>query len=187
MISVYTLAFNPIPVLAAYENGLGYADAGDIEGLDRAIEAITEARDVPGLDRRHSRYVYLLRAHRALLNGELEQVRELAPLIHDFVPYPHETRILARAEGLSGNTSAALHLYSLLEHNVSARGFNVQAYSSFFIDSSIALYEKARMYDDRGDVAEAVAAYEEALERWRNTGATFRFVELAESRLAELK
>jgi hypothetical protein len=75
----------------------------------------------------------------------------------------------------------------MLEHGVALRGYGLSAYPSFFIDHALARYETARMFDARGDTAEALRRYRDALAEWQKTGADFKYVELARTRVRELE
>ena len=189
--SVFSSDFNPIPVIAAYENGLGYADAQNIPELEQALSDVREALAKPGMDARHRKYEYVLAANLALLKGDLTGARKELGRIPEMIPeWSHVYRLQARLSGMMGDTDQSLWEYNLSANNISTRGFGVPAYPSFFAEHVRAPYEIARMFDDRngpGDRDEAIQRYRSALDHWEKVGADFRYVKLAEDRLAELQ
>ena len=190
-LSVFSSDFNPIPVIAAYQNGLGYADAQNIPKLEQALSDIREALAKPEMDARHQKYEHVLTANLAMLNGDLTRARQELGKIPDMImEWSHIFRLKGRLFGMAGDTDESLWQYNLSANNIATRGFGVPAYPSFFAEHARAPYEIARMFDDRngpGDHEEAIRRYQNALDHWEKVGADFRYVKLAEDRLAELQ
>ena len=188
--SVFTGDYNPIPVLAAYQNGLGYADVGNIPKLEQALSAIQVSLNNPVFDLRHRKYEYVLSANLALLKGDVGGAeKHLENQSSLFGGWSHVFRLRARIAGMKGDTDQALWEYNLTANHISTRGYNVAAYPSFFAEHARTPYEIARMFDDRngpGDREEAIKRYQEALDGWANVGADFKYVQMTEDRLAEL-
>ena len=190
--SVYTDGFNPIPVLAAYENGLGYAAAGNIPEVKRVLADIRASLQDPALDARHQKYEHVVAANLALLENDIARAEQELDKISYMIPgWAHRVRLQSEIDFMKGDTELALAEYRLSSNFVGARGYdNVPAYASFFAESARSWYEVARMFDERngpGDRQEAIKRYQEALDRWQKTGADFKYVQMTRDRLAELR
>jgi serine/threonine protein kinase/tetratricopeptide (TPR) repeat protein len=199
--SVYTASFNPIPVIRAFDNAVGYAFSEDTDGLERWHGILQKEAEAPGLDARHRMLVdqttALLMAATSASPHAVRRILANLDGTYPFWMYPSLNELHARYAGLTGHMDEARNRYSILEHGVHARHFSASPHTAFFLMSSVAQYRMGRMYEELGDRATDPAARDAALDsaretygavvdRWQATGATFHYVADARERLAGL-
>ena len=182
--------FNPYPFLSAHDQAMAYADAGNLDQakvwLER-METTLENSDF-GLDDRHGIQADIARGYVAFVEEGVASVDSLIDIpIWTRYLSPQATLMYAWKELASGNVEGARRNMSFVEHNVGAKNFSISPYSTFFIYSPTARYRTGKMFEAFEMKKEAIEAYESAMERFEQTGATFKYVALTRERLEALR
>ncbi|MEQ9103567.1 MAG: serine/threonine-protein kinase [Rhodothermales bacterium] len=191
-------AFNPVPVVRAFDNVLGYALSGDTTAARRWLATLQEAASAPEADGRQRVMVEV--ATLAVSLNDLSVLRESmdGPMRRLTNMFPTLADAQSRLHALDGRVELARRSAVLVSHNVASRAFDLSPYSTFFIYSPLATYRLGLALEERGDRADtpsarnaaldaAEAAYRAALAQWTSTGATFRYVADARERLLNVE
>jgi pentatricopeptide repeat protein len=185
---IYDSSFNPVRIMREYLAGSAMAKKGDyVKAQNRALR-IKDFVDKQGYDKYYLNYYHLLLAEIYLAqdNGkaalaELDQYTTMA------MSSPRQRTMRAASYALQGKHQEAIkHYQSFYNYVVSRLALWGGDPFDYYYQRSKVNYHLAKIYEQQGEISQAVEYYQKTLEQWEKADTDFLELIDAKKRLAAL-
>jgi tetratricopeptide (TPR) repeat protein len=186
---VYAKDFNPILVIANYFAGIAMVKNKDYAGAKSFAGKIERAIQGEKLDDFYKDFHHLLLGELYAAQGDGKAAKgaleECSAITKMFSP---NYRVLeARTYALEGAPEKAIEAYLDCQNTLANSKQALNECFYYFLESSMADYDVAQLYEKQGNKVKAIEHYMKALDRWKNADPGLPEVEDAKKRLAGLK
>ncbi len=186
---IYDSSFNPIQIMREYLAGSAMVKKGDYAEAQNNALRIKEFVEQQGYDKYYLDYYHLLLAEIYLARNDGKAARaELDQYTTMAMSSPRQRTMRAASYALQGRYQEAIkHYQSFYNYVVSRLPLWGGDPFDYYYQRSKVNYHLAKIYEQMGDISQAIEYYQKTLEQWKN--ADKDLVELidAKMRLARLQ
>jgi tetratricopeptide (TPR) repeat protein len=179
---IYESSFNPIQIMREYLAGSAMVKKGDYAEAQNYALRIKEFVDKQGYDKYYLNYYHLLLAEIYLARDDgKDALAELDQYTTMAMSSPRQRTMRAASYALQGKHQEAIkHYQSFYNYVVSRMALWGGDPFDYYYQRSKVNYHLAKIYEQAGEIAQAVEYYQKTLEQWEK--ADTDFLELIDSK-----